>query len=32
MPFDDFDVNAGGTLNLLEATRRHCPEAVVRPS
>lgn len=21
-PFDDFDVNAGGTLNLLEATRR----------
>lgn len=27
-PFDDFDVNAGGTLNLLEATRIHCPEAV----
>jgi CDP-paratose 2-epimerase len=27
-PFDDFDVNAGGTLNLLEATRRHAPEAV----
>jgi len=27
-PFDDFDVNAGGTLNLLEATRRHVPEAV----
>lgn len=27
-PFTDFDVNAGGTLNLLEATRRHCPEAV----
>lgn len=27
-PFDDFDVNAVGTLNLLEATRRHCPEAV----
>jgi len=27
-PFDDFDVNAGGTLNLLEATRRHCPDAV----
>src|SRR5437764_15338609 len=25
-PFDDFDVNAGGTLNLLEAARRHCPE------
>ncbi|HVX85094.1 MAG TPA: NAD-dependent epimerase/dehydratase family protein [Phycisphaerae bacterium] len=27
-PFDDFDVNAVGTLNLLEATRQHCPEAV----
>ncbi len=27
-PFDDFDVNAGGTLNLLEATRRHRPDAV----
>ncbi|MBP8725756.1 MAG: NAD-dependent epimerase/dehydratase family protein [Saprospiraceae bacterium] len=26
-PFDDFDVNAGGTLNLLEACRKHCPEA-----
>jgi CDP-paratose 2-epimerase len=26
-PFDDFDVNAGGTLNMLEATRRHAPEA-----
>jgi CDP-paratose 2-epimerase len=26
-PFDDFDVNAGGTLNLLEATRRFCAEA-----
>jgi len=26
-PFDDFDVNAGGTLNLLEATRRHAPES-----
>jgi CDP-paratose 2-epimerase len=26
-PFDDFDVNAGGTLNLLEAMRAHCPEA-----
>lgn len=25
IPFDDFDVNAGGTLNMLEATRRHCP-------
>lgn len=27
-PFDDFDVNATGTLNLLEATRRVCQEAV----
>ena len=27
-PFDDFDVNAVGTLNLLEAARRHVPEAV----
>lgn len=27
-PFDDFDVNAVGTLNLLEATRCHIPEAV----
>ena len=27
-PFDDFDVNAVGTLNLLEACRRNCPEAV----
>jgi CDP-paratose 2-epimerase len=26
-PFTDFDVNAGGTLNLLEATRRHAPAA-----
>ena len=26
MPFEDFDTNAVGTLNLLEATRRHCPE------
>jgi CDP-paratose 2-epimerase len=26
-PFDDFDVNATGTLNLLEAARRYCPEA-----
>jgi CDP-paratose 2-epimerase len=25
-PFDDFDVNAVGTLNLLEATRRFVPE------
>ena len=28
MPFEDFDVNAVGTLNLLEATRRHRPDAV----
>ncbi len=27
-PFDDFDVNAVGTLNLLEATRRHASTAV----
>ena len=27
-PFVDFDINAVGTLNVLEATRRHCPEAV----
>ena len=27
-PFDDFDVNAVGTLNLLEACRKHCPDAV----
>jgi CDP-paratose 2-epimerase len=26
-PFDDFDVNAVGTLNLLEAARRFTPEA-----
>src|SRR5271157_718883 len=26
-PFDDFDVNAAGTLNMLEATRRFAPEA-----
>ncbi|RAZ82923.1 NAD-dependent epimerase/dehydratase family protein [Cereibacter johrii] len=27
IPFDDFEVNALGTLNLLEATRQHTPEA-----
>ena len=27
-PFDDFDVNATGTLNILEATRLFSPEAV----
>lgn len=26
-PFDDFEVNAGGTLNLLEACRRAAPES-----
>jgi CDP-paratose 2-epimerase len=26
-PFTDFDVNAGGTLAVLEATRRHAPDA-----
>jgi CDP-paratose 2-epimerase len=28
MPFEDFDTNAVGTMNLLEATRRAVPEAV----
>jgi CDP-paratose 2-epimerase len=27
-PFDDFDVNAAGTLNLLEGFRQYTPEAV----
>ncbi len=27
IPFDDFDINAVGTLNLLEAARRSCPES-----
>lgn len=26
--FDDFDVNAGGTLNLLESARIACPETI----
>lgn len=26
-PLDDFDVNAVGTINLLEAARQHCPES-----
>ena len=26
IPFDDFDTNAVGTLNLLEAVRQYCPE------
>lgn len=27
IPFDDFDTNAVGTFNLLEATRQACPES-----
>ncbi len=27
IPFDDFDTNAVGTLNLLEATRQFCPDS-----
>lgn len=27
IPFDDFDTNAVGTLNLLESVRRSCPES-----
>ena len=27
IPFDDFDTNAVGTLNVLEAARRLCPES-----
>lgn len=27
IPFDDFDTNAVGTINLLEAARRYCPES-----
>ena len=27
IPFDDFDTNAVGTLNLLESVRQHCPES-----
>ena len=27
-PHTDFSVNATGTLNLLESTRKHCPDAV----
>src|SRR5580704_10741433 len=28
-PFTDFDINAGGTLNVLDAVRRNCPDAPV---
>lgn len=28
-PSDDFDINARGTLNVLEAVRLHAPEAIV---
>lgn len=27
-PLTDFNINAVGTLNILEATRKHCPDAV----
>jgi CDP-paratose 2-epimerase len=27
-PYSDFTVNANGTLNLLQASREHCPDAV----
>jgi CDP-paratose 2-epimerase len=27
IPFEDFDTNASGTLNILEAARRSCPES-----
>ena len=27
IPFDDFDTNAVGTINLLESSRRHTPES-----
>jgi CDP-paratose 2-epimerase len=27
IPFDDFDTNAAGVLNLLEAARRFCPDS-----
>jgi CDP-paratose 2-epimerase len=28
IPFDDFDINATGTINLLESCRLHCKDAV----
>lgn len=27
-PFTDFSINASGTLNMLEFTRKHCPDAI----
>jgi CDP-paratose 2-epimerase len=27
IPFEDFDINAAGTLNMLEAARQFCPES-----
>jgi len=27
IPFDDFEINAVGTLNMLEAARQFCPES-----
>jgi len=27
IPLEDFDINAVGTLNVLEAARQHCPES-----
>jgi CDP-paratose 2-epimerase len=27
MPFEDFETNANGTLNMLDAARHHCPES-----
>ncbi len=27
IPFDDFDINAVGTLNILEACRQSCPQS-----
>src|SRR5262249_28724246 len=29
IPYDDFDINAGGTLNILVAARDSCPESPI---
>ncbi len=29
IPFDDFDINAGATLNILESIRKFCPKASI---